>query len=364
MKIYKRKDGRFSAQVKQPNGKYKTIYGKTKREVNDKYLDLVAEYKTKPFVERKTITFTDYYLRWIDEKTVNKREGTIENYKLDYRTKFKSYFGNKQMQKITKSDCQKFVNKLAKTHKPRSVKTISSRLKKIFTDAVNDGIISANPAKNLIYPEIPVEPVKVLKLDEIGMFIDKAKELYPNHYDIFEFLILTGLRFSELRGLLVTDYDFDHQSLEIKHQLTKFHNKDLKLTPTKTNNIRTLILSNRSNEIVNLRIKRTLDIRKEQENYNPKGFIFWQEKDTPYKIETLRLQMKNITKTLGLDDLTLHDLRHTNATLSLALGTDIKTVQDNLGHTNADTTLKFYSASTDSMKKELNNKFDNLWENL
>ena len=47
----------------------------------------------------------------------------------------------------------------------------------------------------------------------------------------------------------------------------------------------------------------------------------------------------------NLPDMSPHDLRHSCATLLLQSGADIKSVQDILGHTNANTTLNFYVRS-------------------
>ena len=47
----------------------------------------------------------------------------------------------------------------------------------------------------------------------------------------------------------------------------------------------------------------------------------------------------------NLPDMSPHDLRHSCATLLLQSGADIKSVQDILGHANANTTLNFYVRS-------------------
>ena len=60
----------------------------------------------------------------------------------------------------------------------------------------------------------------------------------------------------------------------------------------------------------------------------------------------------------------MHDLRHTYATLALALSGDVKSVQKNLGHTSAKMTLDIYATSTTDMNEKLNNKIDDFWDSL
>ena len=56
---------------------------------------------------------------------------------------------------------------------------------------------------------------------------------------------------------------------------------------------------------------------------------------------TLWVNFKRIAASIGLPDARVHDLRHTNATLALVNGDDLKTVQANLGHA----TAAFYLAA-------------------
>lgn len=363
MKIYKRKDGRYSCQVKRPDGKYKTIYGKTQREVRDKYNELITQFKTEPFVKPNKMGLKDWFEKWLEEYTIDLKYDTKLSYLTIFNHSILPYFGNKQIQKITTEDCQKFINEISKNLKPISVKIYTDKLKRVLNDAVKNGLISRTPMDGIILPKINKSEVRVIDSSEIRTFLEKAKKTYPRQYDIYEFLLLTGLRVSELIGLTIDNYNPKKHTLTIEKQYGSTENgKDFK--PTKTNTIRTLLLSDRAEEIVKTRINRTEDLRKDNPDFNNRDFIFIQDKDKVYSRITLDKWLHNICDRNGLGYITVHDLRHTYATLTLALGGDIKTVQNNLGHSKANTTLDFYATSSESMKKELNNKLEMFWDSM
>ncbi|MBQ3210347.1 MAG: tyrosine-type recombinase/integrase, partial [Oscillospiraceae bacterium] len=80
--------------------------------------------------------------------------------------------------------------------------------------------------------------------------------------------------------------------------------------------------------------------------------------------KTLYMNFKRIMSEIGLEELRFHDLRHTYAVNSLRAGDDIKTVQENLGHSTAAFTLSTYAHATPGMKRESANRMEHFIQSL
>ena len=67
---------------------------------------------------------------------------------------------------------------------------------------------------------------------------------------------------------------------------------------------------------------------------NRDDLVFTDETGKHYAIHTFYKRFKAIATSIGRPDARPHDLRHTAATVAIASGADIKSVQDLLGHAN------------------------------
>lgn len=65
-----------------------------------------------------------------------------------------------------------------------------------------------------------------------------------------------------------------------------------------------------------------------------------------------------------MPEVRFHDMRHTCAMLSLQNGDDIKTVQENVGHSTATFTLDVYGHVSQRMQKESANRMQNFYQGL
>ena len=81
-------------------------------------------------------------------------------------------------------------------------------------------------------------------------------------------------------------------------------------------------------------------------------------------IVTFYKNFKAIAASIGRPDARPHDLRHTAATVAIANGADIKSVQDMLGHATASFTLDVYAHTSEKMMDDTAARVQNYYDSL
>jgi len=82
---------------------------------------------------------------------------------------------------------------------------------------------------------------------------------------------------------------------------------------------------------------------------------------TPIYPDTVTAWFSDFLKKNKLPKVTLHSLRHTNATMMIAEGVDVCTVSRRLGHANTSTTLNIYAHALKSRDQEAAEKLDSMF---
>jgi integrase len=121
----------------------------------------------------------------------------------------------------------------------------------------------------------------------------------------------------------------------------------------KTHQARTIDLD--PGTVERLRAHRERQMRERHEwgdDYQDNDLVFCREDGSPIHPHTFSQAFERIVARSGLPKIPLHGLRHTHATVGLALGVPAKVVTERLGHENVAFTLKQYAHVLPEMQAE------------
>jgi integrase/recombinase XerD len=175
----------------------------------------------------------------------------------------------------------------------------------------------------------------VLSKEEIKAILEAPKNL--KHKAMLSMIYSCGLRRSELLNLKPNDIDSKRNVVIIRQSKGK---KD-RITPL-------------SPKILEL-------LRDYYKEYSPKTYLFeGQEKNTQYSARSLEEVLKKSIKLATINKpVTLHWLRHSYATHLLESGTDLRYIQELLGHNSSKTTEIYTHVSTKNIQ-QIKSPFDDL----
>ncbi|KKK94171.1 hypothetical protein LCGC14_2685520, partial [marine sediment metagenome] len=224
--------------------------------------------------------------------------------------------GGKRLAAITRPDVRGFIAKsLEAGLKPSTVRQNLTVVQAIFGQAVEDGLIPANPAAGpwKQYRLRHQAPPRHLTEDQLRALSEPASGAGP-HLDVFVGLLWrTGLRRGEALALRWEDVDLSKATLHVHDTLLPGRGL---AGQTKTGRDRVVDLSPAA---VGILTRHRAWSREEALRVglgHPPGWVFWGRTGGPIAPVTIQHQFKRLCRGAGLPEgITLHCLRHTFATL-------------------------------------------------
>ena len=235
---------------------------------------------------------------------------TIASY-LSAINHFSEWLITKKVTKVTDEKVEKYLHYLKQTKKRSisSMKQTIASLKFIYSDVLKKDIPSSLIIKLRKEEKIPV----VLSESEVTRILNSVINL--KHKAILMTIYSSGIRLNELLSLQVKDVDFDRNLIIVKSGKGK---KD-----------RQSVLSQSLKRFLSNYLKK----------YNPAHFLIEGQKGGKYSASSVQSIMKRAVKKSGVKKhATVHTLRHSFATHLLENGTDIRFIQELLGHKRLETT--------------------------
>jgi len=172
-------------------------------------------------------TLDDFFYKYMAMKKELKPT-TRSGYFQVYKHYIKDELGMRSISSIKYSDIKKFYLALfyEKGMKPNTIHAVNTVLHPIFTLAVRDGYIRANPAYQ-VYAELKKQNAwsqdkrHALTEDEQEAFVDfiRNSQKYSGFLNLFTVFLGTGCRVGEVIGLRWDDCDFTDNLISINHSL-------------------------------------------------------------------------------------------------------------------------------------------------
>ncbi len=277
-------------------------------------------------------TFVTYAEAW--RAMQDHRPGTAALYERVLRLHAYPVLGSRPLASVRHSDARAFVTGLSRTLAPNTARQVHAIVRTIFRSAVHDRLIIESPFAQIKLPSVERTRLAPLTVEQVRQVAAAAP-------DRLRALVLTaagtGLRSGELLGLTVDSIDFLRRELHVRQQLVYVPGTAPFIGEPKTpESKRTVPLP-----------RFVVDALAEHLASFPAahvGLVFQADKGGPILRTTLNGRWVRTLRRAGLpEDTHMHHLRHHYASVLIDGGESVKVVQERLGHSSAEETLRTYA---------------------
>lgn len=342
----KRADGRYCKQILLgylPNGKrkMKTIYGKTKKEVEKKELEIRIEIDKGIYVENNNTKVGIWADEWLKTYKIGVEYNTFKRYKATIENQIKPILGNCRLTDVKLNMLQKIMNDLSLKYSTSTLNKFKITLNQLYKFAIKLNMAYVNPCDGLIIPKKTQNKKKIIP-DEIIYFLNLFCKNYKNG-DFIMTLLYTGLRRGEIAALTWKDIDLQNNCIFVNKSIEFVNNQPRIKTPKTENGTRIIPILN----ILKPFLVRPI-------NANDNDCVFKNKLGNMHTAISLRRLFENFNKQFNIFlqkhyndyteiNITMHQFRHTFATILYKSNVDIKTAQSYLGHSSVNVTLDIYT---------------------
>lgn len=352
MACVKKRRGKWVVDYRDAAGIRHWVTCQTKTEADGILADKLKESRqpTRPSVD-PNIRLGDYAADWLRLRKASLKPATLESYGNMLDNHIVPAFGSARVRHLGRRQLKGFlVSKLEAGLKPNTVRIMLATLRVVFNAAVDDEVISKNPADRLgrelrLTARMKAahgeqgEEVKALDREQRDRLLEAAQRKAPRHHALFFLMSRTGLRIGEALGLQWQDLDCEKCEILIQRTLSPAGAG----TPKTSGSRRVVDMSLSLRDLL-----RRLDIERKEETLKngwgqPPPWLFVTTNGTPCDRNNTEHVFKRVLKAAGLPGhYTQENLRHTYASLLLQQGEPLVYVQRQLGHASIRLTADTY----------------------
>ena len=321
---------------------------------NEKYEDRHRYDPGSKVITPSNVTVDQLFEEWIQDKIILERGAkynTIRIYRERYRLRIQPIIGNEKVCEILPWHCEKvWRNARSLNDSNSSMSKIRYILNSIFKEAKIKRLIRENPMEELELkcPPKSKEERRVLSKSEQEKF--EAGGKFSDHYDEFIFALHTGLRCGELSALKWSDINWKERTFQVTGTL--YYDEEEKCfrenSPKTEKGKRTIWMDDLAFEVLlKRRNARKVIPYKDVQSGSFQKYVFLNDEGMPTRGQVYNRSLTAIAKRVGIENLTMHSLRHSFATRCVESGMNPKTLQVIMGHSDINLTMNLYVHTTD-----------------
>lgn len=384
--LYQLSDGRWCYAITF-KGETKPRYftGKTAEEAVNKKDEALKTLTQTGFLPKKNkVTVGQWMDFWMENyKVADLTDTGRESYENEIKYRIKPHIGDIKLADLRPLDVQQWVNKLSTNGRrdgkgglaPKTVVRAYGVLRQALDIAVEQELIISNPAtkkvgnKNQInLPKIPKPKIKHMTADDAAAFLEAIRDDYMYSAIVTDLAI--GVRRGELLGLKWKDIDFKKGTVLVRRQLVRKTSGECKLEERVKTDTGYRELQLPPEIITLLKIHKQQQLKQKQElmgiedsskvveikpvktkkDPQAEDLVFCWPDGRWYTPDHFYRHLQRLLEKHGFEKLSVHGLRHTYATLAVALGIDISVLSKNMGHTDIATTAIYLHSDQEREK--------------
>jgi integrase len=363
-----RKDGRYETRAvldTLTGRKRVSFYGKTAQEANGQKIEALAnQNRGILFSDPKGLKVAEYLGRRLsDTARYQVSEGTFLRYERTCRNHLLPFFGRLRLRDLTPAHVRAFkACKIEEGLNPNTVGVMQGVLNVALNQAVDDGLLPANPAARVKKAATRGEtPMRALSHEEASRLISAAEG--SRDEALVTLALRTGMRQGELAALRWEDLDLSGaKGGTITVRRSADTRTRTRISTTKTGEERRIGVGARTVAVLKAHKKRQLEERMAVSSWADPGLVFPNTRGKVRRRDSVMRSLRRLLAETGLPaDVRFHDLRHTAATLAIKQGLPIPTVSKMLGHSDPAMTLRRYAHVLEDMRQEAARAMDDLF---
>ena len=337
--------------------KSKTVTFTSKRELERMHQRFIDEVHHNPLIDTTVAELLESYIN--GRKVLGVKQTTLHGYEVTAERLYSRFKGIKATD-LTSYQVQTFINDMSEKYSAKTIRNTISLLSSAYDNAIRLGQLSKNPCKMVTLPKKEQPKIDIFDNEQITVFLNALDQERLDYKVAYQLALFCGLRRSEILGLQEKHINVPFRCVTVEQSRHNVKGSDYVQTTKTESSHRTIAVP----DFVMENIIELLDVHNSFQ-YKHTDYLIQNGFGQPMTPSALTTQIYRIEERAGLPHVSLHDLRHTFASMLNNANVDIAMISRELGHSNINVTLGIYThafgnvaQSSRDIADRLNNRFE------